>query len=215
MNDLHGALGGMDSLPRNKPEPNEPMFHTGWQARVLAMVRAMRAAGAFNIDTSATREVVPPEVYITSSYYRKWFLGLEDMLLAKGYIPPAEVAAAQEAAAPKSPPKAGARQGGRIMVHAADSGARRDTGSLTSPAIGSAPKTSTRRRTRACRVMCAAMSWVWSGSTSARIMQYPDTASWRWLAQWLIYTVVFGSAELGFFDADPAFKVSVDAFRAG
>ena len=51
------------------------------------MVRAMGAAGAFNIDTSRFyRETLPPHVYLTSSYYRKWLLGLEDMLVDKGYV---------------------------------------------------------------------------------------------------------------------------------
>jgi nitrile hydratase subunit beta len=88
MNGVHD-MGGMDGFGKVEPEANEPMFHTEWESRVLAMVRAMGAAGAFNIDTSRYyREALPPEVY------RKWFIGLEDMLVAKGYITPEEVAAA-------------------------------------------------------------------------------------------------------------------------
>ena len=51
MNGVHD-MGGMDGFGKVEPEPNEPMFHTEWEARVLAMVRAMGAEGAFNIDTS-------------------------------------------------------------------------------------------------------------------------------------------------------------------
>ena len=84
MNGVHD-MGGMDGFGKVEPEPNEPMFHTEWEARVLAMVRAMGAAGAFNIDTSRFyREALPPHVYLTSSYYKKWFLGLEDLLVDKG-----------------------------------------------------------------------------------------------------------------------------------
>ena len=76
MNGVHD-MGGMDGFGKVEPEPNEPMFHTEWEARVLAMVRAMGAAGAFNIDTSRFyREMLPPPVYLASSYYKKWFLGL-------------------------------------------------------------------------------------------------------------------------------------------
>ena len=86
VNGVHD-MGGMDGFGKVEPEPNEPMFHTEWEARVLAMVRAMGAAGAFNIDTSRFyREALPPDVYLTSSYYRKWLLGLEDLLIDKGYI---------------------------------------------------------------------------------------------------------------------------------
>ena len=64
MNGVHD-MGGMDGFGKVEPEPNEPMFHTEWEGRVLAMVRAMGAAGAFNIDTSRFyREALPPDVYL-------------------------------------------------------------------------------------------------------------------------------------------------------
>jgi nitrile hydratase beta subunit len=106
VNGVHD-MGGMDGFGKVKPEPNEPMFHTEWEARVLAMVRAMGAAGAFNIDTSRFyREMLPPDVYLTSSYYRKWLLGLEDLLIDKGYIAAAEIASGH-AAEPAKPLKHG------------------------------------------------------------------------------------------------------------
>src|SRR3954453_2590803 len=86
VNGVHD-MGGMDGFGKVEAEPNEPVFHAAWESRVLAMVRAMGAAGAFNIDTSRFyRETLPPHVYLSSSYYKKWLLGLEDMLLAKGII---------------------------------------------------------------------------------------------------------------------------------
>ncbi|HEX9213630.1 MAG TPA: nitrile hydratase subunit beta, partial [Bradyrhizobium sp.] len=48
MNGVHD-MGGMDGFGKVEPEPNEPVFHAEWEGRVLAMVRAMGAAGAFNI----------------------------------------------------------------------------------------------------------------------------------------------------------------------
>ncbi|MGY4370644.1 nitrile hydratase beta subunit [Bradyrhizobium sp. LB1.3] len=93
MNGVHD-MGGMDGFGKVEPEPNEPVFHAEWESRVLAMVRAMGAAGAFNIDTSRFyRETLPPHVYLSSSYYKKWFLGLEEMLIEKGYLTRQEVAA--------------------------------------------------------------------------------------------------------------------------
>ncbi len=101
MNGVHD-MGGMDGFGKVEPEPNEPMFHTEWEARVLAMVRAMGAAGAFNIDTSRFyRETLPPHVYLSSSYYKKWFLGLEDLLLDKGYVAAEDVAAGHAVQPPK------------------------------------------------------------------------------------------------------------------
>ena len=93
MNGVHD-MGGMDGFGKVEAEPNEPVFHAEWEARVLAMVRAMGAAGAFNIDTSRFyRETLPADVYLASSYYKKWFLGLEDTLLAKGIIANDDIAA--------------------------------------------------------------------------------------------------------------------------
>ena len=101
MNGVHD-MGGMDGFGKVEPEANEPMFHTAWEARVLAMVRAMGAAGAFNIDTSRFyREMLRPDVYLGSSYYKKWFLGLEDMLVDKGFISAEEVAAGHAVQPPK------------------------------------------------------------------------------------------------------------------
>ena len=106
MNGVHD-MGGMDGFGKVEPEPNEPVFHAEWEARVLAMVRAMGAAGAFNIDTSRYyREALPPHVYLASSYYKKWLLGLEDLLLDKGFIA-AEDVAAGHAVQPSKPLKRG------------------------------------------------------------------------------------------------------------
>ena len=56
-----------------------------WEGRVMAMVRAMGAQGAFNIDMSRFyREQLPPHVYLASSYYKKWFLGLRGHAGCKG-----------------------------------------------------------------------------------------------------------------------------------
>ena len=43
MNGVHD-MGGMDGFGKVEVEPKEPMFHAGWEARVLAMVRASQAA---------------------------------------------------------------------------------------------------------------------------------------------------------------------------
>src|ERR1700710_1936927 len=112
-------MGGVGGLGKGEAEPNEPVFHEKWEGRVMAMVRAMGAQGAFNIDMSRFyRESLPPQVYLASSYYKKWFLGLEDMLVARGYIAADEVKSGHALAAAK-PLKRGAfklNDVGRVMV---------------------------------------------------------------------------------------------------
>ena len=64
MNGVHD-MGGMDGFGKVEVERDEPVFHADWEARTMALVRAMGAAGAFNIDTSRFyREALPPHVYL-------------------------------------------------------------------------------------------------------------------------------------------------------
>ncbi len=51
MNGMHD-MGGMDGFGKVEPEPNEPVFHAEWEARVLAMMLTMFYARAWNIDIS-------------------------------------------------------------------------------------------------------------------------------------------------------------------
>jgi nitrile hydratase beta subunit len=190
------------------------MFLTAWEGRVLAMVRAMGAAGAFNIDTSRFyREALPPEVYLTSSYYKKWFLGLEDMLVAKGYIATEEVAAghAVEPAKPLKHGKFTVDQIERVMVR----------GKFGRPPAAPAQfKAGDRVRaknihpathTRLPRYVRGHVGVV---ESNLGCSVYPDSAAIEAgeNPQWL-YTVVFGGAELWGPDADPTVKISVDAFE--
>ena len=213
MNGVHD-MGGMDGFGKVEAEPNEPMFHHPWEGRVLAMVRAMGAAGAFNIDASRYyREVLAPEVYLSSSYYQKWLLGLEDVLVDKGYVTADEIKAAHASEAPK-PLKNGNFTRDtveRVMVR----------GAFGRPA--SAPALFTAGdRVRARNIHPA---------THTRLPRYvrghvgvierdhgchvfPDTAAHDKgeHPQWL-YTVVFDGAELWGADGDPTLKVSVEAFE--
>jgi nitrile hydratase beta subunit len=213
MNGVHD-MGGMDGFGKVEPEPNEPMFHEAWESRVMAMVRAMGAQGAFNIDASRfQRESLPPEVYLASSYYKKWFLALEKHLDALGMAGRDEVAAAH-ALRPGAPLKRGtftADDVPRIMVRGSFG---RDA---AAPAIFKPGD-----RVRAKNI---------NPATHTRLPRYvrghtgiveringchvfPDSAAHGQgeNPQWL-YTVVFESRELWGDDADPTLTVSVDAFE--
>jgi nitrile hydratase beta subunit len=207
-------MGGMDGFGKVEAEPNEPVFHEEWEGRVLAMVRAMGAQGAFNIDMSRFyREQLPPEVYLASSYYKKWFLGLQDVLVARGYVAADEVMHGHACTAAKP-----LRRGPfklddveRVMVR----------GRFGRPATAPA-KFKAGDRVRARNIHPA---------THTRLPRYvrghlgvierdhgaqvfPDSAAIDAgeNPQWL-YTVVFDAVELWGRDSDPTVKVSVDAFE--
>ncbi len=87
-------MGGMDGFGKVEPKPNEPVFHDRWEGRVLAMSRAIGVFRAWTIDTSRyTIEKLAPSIYLTRSYYEKWFLRNQNLLIEHGLIDADEVAA--------------------------------------------------------------------------------------------------------------------------
>ena len=106
MNGVHD-MGGMHGLGPIAPEPDEPLFHAPWEARVLAMTLAVGAWGRWNIDTSRhARERIPGPDYLRMSYYEKWLAGLEDLMSSAGLVTCDEIRTGRPASgAPlRSPP---------------------------------------------------------------------------------------------------------------
>ncbi len=213
MDGIHD-MGGMDGFGKVEPEPNEPVFHEAWEGRVMAMNRAMGATGAWNIDMGRfSREVLPPDVYLSSSYYRKWFLGLEQMLLERGLIDADEVAAGHA----KRPPKPLKR--GNFTV--ADVERILTRGSFSRPPQGPA-RYKPADRVRAKNIHPATHTRLpryvrGHVGTVERIQGchvFPDAAATgRGDNQQWLYTVCFDGRELWGPEADPSVKISIDAFE--
>ncbi len=213
MNGVHD-MGGMDGFGPVQPEVNEPTFHAVWEGRVLAMVRAMGAAGAFNIDTSRFyRETLPPDVYLASSYYQKWLLGLEDMLVAKGFISPGEVKAGHASQPPKP-----LTRGKLTPDNVSATTVRGQFGRPAPQAALFKPGDRVRARnihpathTRLPRYVRGHLGVV---ERDHGCHVFPDSAAHDGgdNPQWL-YTVVFDGAELWGPDSDPTVNISIDAFE--
>jgi nitrile hydratase subunit beta len=91
MNGVHD-MGGMHGMGPIAPEPNEPVFHERWQARVYALNRAMGFLGKWNIDAGRhSRERIPPADYLRMTYYEKWLAGLIMLLQESGLTTEAEL----------------------------------------------------------------------------------------------------------------------------
>ncbi|HKS89161.1 MAG TPA: nitrile hydratase subunit beta, partial [Stellaceae bacterium] len=87
-------MGGMHGFGPVVAEPSEPPFHEAWEGRVLAMQRAMGFTRLWTIDGGrASLESLPPVTYLASSYYERWFLGLEKRVVAHGLVGEDEIAA--------------------------------------------------------------------------------------------------------------------------
>ena len=86
MNSIHD-IGGMDNIGPVPIETDEPVFHADWESKVYAMTLATMGAGIFVTDeVRFMTETIPPQDYLSFSYYEKWLYSLEQMLLYKNVI---------------------------------------------------------------------------------------------------------------------------------
>jgi nitrile hydratase subunit beta len=82
VNGVHD-MGGMDGFGPIPIEQNEPVFHAEWEGRVWAIFLALlpRLRGFRH-----AMERIPPAVYLTSSYYERWFNAVMATLVDKGLL---------------------------------------------------------------------------------------------------------------------------------
>src|SRR5215469_13070779 len=99
-------MGGMHGFGPVEPEPNEPVFHAAWEGRVHAMQRVLGAAGLWSIDGGrASLETLRPATYLASTYYQRWFLGMERRVQAYGLVSADELKAGHSLHAAKPLPR--------------------------------------------------------------------------------------------------------------
>ena len=212
MNGVHD-MGGMHGFGPVQPEANEPVFHSDWEARVLALNRALGYARAWNIDMSrAAIENLPPEVYLTRSYYEKWALRMERLLLDLELVDVDEMAAGHALRPGKPLPRK------LVAAEVASALTRGSYGRAPSaPARFKAgdrvrtrninPATHTRlpryARGRVGTVECVRGCHVFPDSVAIGKGENP---------QWL-YTLRFEGRELWGENCDPNLKVSIEAFE--
>jgi nitrile hydratase len=213
MNGIHD-LGGMDGFGKVEPEAREPVFHAPWEGRVLAILRAMAATGAWNIDMfRATREGQRPDVYLTTSYYESWELTAESLLLDRGLVTSEELAAGHAIRPARPLPREVLRASN---VHAAITRGRYERASV-SPALfgpGDRVRTKNMHPTTHTRLPRYARGRLGVIERVLGCQVFPDSSA---LGngddpQWL-YVVVFDGRELWGADGDPTLKVSIDAFE--
>src|SRR5690242_18049921 len=105
MNGVHD-MGGMQGMGSIRYEPNEPVFHEPWEARVFALNLAMRAWRRWNIDAGRYEiELIPPADYLRMSYYEKWFVRLIELMVKRDLVMREEIETGAPArGAPKERP---------------------------------------------------------------------------------------------------------------
>lgn len=212
MDGIHD-MGGMHGFGKVKPEPDEPVFHAPWEGRTLALNRALGYTGIWTIDqTRYGIERLPPDVYLNSSYYKKWAVRLENLLVEKGLIGADELEAGHALRTGKPLKR---------TLSAADVPNTLSRGSFTRPAQGPARfKPGDRVRTKNIhpethtRLPRYARDRVGAIEAIRGCHVFPDTAAQGKGddPQWL-YTVLFDGRELWGKDSDPTLKVSIEAFE--
>ena len=212
MDGIHD-MGGMHGFGKVEPEPNEPVFHAPWEGRTYAINRALGFTGIWTIDeTRAGIERLPPEVYLGSSYYRKWELRLEKLLVEKGLADADEIASGHAL----RPGKALKR-----TMKTADVANALSRGSFSRPAQGPArfkagDKVRTKNIHPATHTRLPRYARDKTGVVEAirGCHVYPDTVAIGQGEdpQWL-YTVLFDGRELWGEASDPSLKVSIEAFE--
>jgi nitrile hydratase len=81
MNGVHD-MGGMQDMGPVMKESNEPVFHSRWEARTFGVNRAVGSWRLWSLDESRfRRELIPPAEYLRMSYYERFVVGLEELLL--------------------------------------------------------------------------------------------------------------------------------------
>ena len=206
-------MGGMHGFGKVEPEADEPVFHENWEARLQALYRAMSYAGVWVIDQARfAREQLPPEVYLASSYYRKWELAMEKQLAELGLAGTDELAAGR------------ALRPGKSLKRKLTAGEVANSvtrGSFARPAQKPARfKPGDRVRTKNIhpkthtRLPRYARDKVGVVEALRGCHVFPDTVAIGKGEdpQWL-YNVLFDGRELWGDSAEPSLKVSIEAFE--
>jgi nitrile hydratase subunit beta len=206
-------MGGMHGFGKVEPEQDEPVFHEAWEARTFALCGAMLYTGVWGMDHRRfAREQISPDVYLASSYYKKWELGLEKQLTELGLAGPDELAAGH-ALRPGKPLK-------RKLI-AAEVPNIITRGSFSRPAqrlarfkLGDRVRTKNIHPKTHTRLPRYARDKVGVVEALRGCHVFPDTvaAGKGEDPQWL-YTVLFDGRELWGDNAEPSLKVSIEAFE--
>jgi nitrile hydratase len=96
MNGIHD-LGGMQGFGPIVPEKNESVFHAPWEGRLVAMRRAIAAAGKLPPVLRPVIESLPAEDYLRMSYYEKWYAAVVESLVAGGLVTREEITSSKPA----------------------------------------------------------------------------------------------------------------------
>jgi nitrile hydratase len=212
-------MGGQQGFGPVLIEEAEPLFHADWESRAMAMTVAMGASGQWNIDLSrSARESLPPDIYLSSSYYEIWVRALEKLMLERHMVTAAELETGQMITPPVNVSKVLTRDSVDAALKAGSPTER----PIDQPALFKvgqkvrALNMHPQGHTRLPRYVRGHVGTIVS-LHGGHVM--PDQHTLRALppfhvrVEWL-YTVVFEGPTLWGSDSDPTLEVTVDAWQS-
>lgn len=91
MNGIHD-MGGLHGFGPVEIDPDEPVFKTEWGSRVFCMTQVIDGLGVWNLDEHRHEiELMPPEDYLTHTYYGRWLFAMERILDRRNIVRREEV----------------------------------------------------------------------------------------------------------------------------
>ena len=85
-------VGGVEGFGPVGHELTQAPFSADWEAHVFAMNRALIGAGIYSLDEFRDAiERMPPQEYLASSYYERWFFAVRTLCVEKGVLTAEEV----------------------------------------------------------------------------------------------------------------------------
>ena len=205
-------MGGVDGFGRVEPEKDEPVFHAPWEGRVLAMQRAMGFAGGWAIDQSRyAGERIPPHIYLTASYYKRWAIGIETNVVERGLAGADELAAGHALRPGKPLPRTLKPE---VVPKLVRGGFARKPSAPAKFKVGDRVRARNIHPATHTRLPRYVRDRVGVIDRVIDCHVFPDSVAHDRgeNPQWL-YAVAFDSRELWGPDADPTVRVSVDAFE--
>jgi nitrile hydratase len=218
MNSVHDTGGMQGYGPVPKPDPDEPVFHARWEARVFALQLAAMMLGLWKPGViRASVESLPPVLYLSASYYEKWALGLERRLLSSGMVATNELAAGRALHLGEALGRPGSTE---LPGTGVPAGTRADSGhnparSPPSFSVGQAVRAKNLNPPTHTRLPRYVRDHVGVVEAVRGVQSLPDlhVLGDREELQW-VYAVAFRCRDLWGAAADPQACVSVDAWEA-
>ena len=209
MNGIHD-MGGMHGFGKVEVEPDEPVFHHRWEARVFGMVQSL---GRGNIDAGRhSIERLDPVSYLKDGYYGRWLAALLRGLLGAGVLTEADIPARLRARRSRG---RRAKASARPRWMPASVSYARAVERQPAFAVGDAVRTRNHQPTGHTRLPAYARCRRGRVVLVHAAMVFPDDhAHGRGENPQFLYTVAFDGAELWGAEAEPSTVVHVDLFES-